>query len=95
MGMNAYLARGISICVSIGFTFVLNRTLTFSAAGPITFGEVSAYVSASFFGVAINYGVYAGLLRAGLNWLPAMVVGTVIASTFNFFAYQRIFRARG
>jgi putative flippase GtrA len=87
-----YVARVISLCVSITFTFMLNRLLTFSAKGLVTMTEVGAYIGASLIGIGINYGVYAALLKANLHWLPAMVTGTIMASLFNFFAYKRIFK---
>jgi putative flippase GtrA len=92
LGLSAYVARVISLCVSITFTFMLNRLLTFSAKGPVTLTEVGAYIGASLIGIGINYGVYAALLKASLHWLPAMVTGTIMASLFNFFAYKRIFK---
>jgi putative flippase GtrA len=78
--------------MSVSFTFVLNRALTFQVAGAISWAEIIAYIGASGLGMMINYGVYAGGLKFGLMWLPAMVLGTVIASAFNFFAYGRIFK---
>jgi putative flippase GtrA len=92
IGLGPYAARAISLCVSVAFTFVLNRFGTFGVTGKITFNEVTVYVGASALGMVINYGVYAGALKLGLMWLPAMVLGTVIASSFNFFAYGRIFK---
>jgi putative flippase GtrA len=53
---------------------------------------VVAYLGASGLGMVINYAVFAACLGLGLEWLPAMVSGTVIASTFNFVAYGRIFK---
>jgi putative flippase GtrA len=91
-GIGPYVARLISISVSIAFTFVLNRALTFRAAGPVTGGEIMAYVAASGVGMAINYAIYAAGLKLGLAWLPALALGTIIAAAFNFFAYGRIFK---
>jgi putative flippase GtrA len=91
-GLNAFGARAISLCVSMLFTFGLNRTLTFQAKGPIRLSEFVAYIAASGMGMALNYLIYAGSLALGLHWLPAMVVGTLCAALFNFFAYARIFK---
>jgi putative flippase GtrA len=91
-GLGPYVARAISLCVSIAFTFVLNRFATFQADGAITIGEVIAYVGASGAGVAINYAIYAVALYLRMPWLLAMVLGTATASVFNFFAYRRIFK---
>jgi putative flippase GtrA len=92
LGLSPYVARVASIALSIAFTFALNRALTFAATGPVTWIEVGAYVGASGVSVAINYAVYAGGLKLGLPWLAALALGTMIAATFNFFAYGRIFK---
>lgn len=89
-----YLARVVSLCVSIAFTFWLNRSLTFQAKGRISWQEVSAYIGASGIGILLNYGVYAGGLKMGLHWIVAMAFGTIIASAFNFLAYGQIFKKR-
>lgn len=92
VGLNAYLARAVSLCVSIAFTFMLNRVVTFQANGPVTSREVGAYIGASGVGMALNYLIYAACLKLGVMWLPAMVLGTGVASAFNFLAYGRIFK---
>jgi putative flippase GtrA len=94
LGLGPYGARVVSLCVSIAFTFCLNRHLTYQARGTITLTEVGAYIGASGIGIALNYGVYAGCLKLGLPWFLAMALGTAIASGFNFFAYGRIFKKR-
>jgi putative flippase GtrA len=91
-GVGALGARIVSISVSVIFTFVLNRTLTFQANGRATWQEFSAYVGASLLGIAINYGIFAGCLKLGMTWLPAMGLGTALAAMFNFFVYRRIFK---
>jgi putative flippase GtrA len=94
LSVGPYIARIISLCASILFTFVLNRKATFSAKGKVTWQEFGAYVGASFVGIAINYAIFAGCLKLGMMWLMAMVLGTGTASAFNFFAYGRIFKRR-
>jgi putative flippase GtrA len=92
VGMGPYLARILSLCASIAFTFVLNRTLTYQAAHTVTLGEVFAYVGASGIGILLNYGIYAAGIKLGLTWIFAMALGTILASSFNFLAYGRIFK---
>ena len=92
MGWGAYVARAISLCLTVAFTFVLNRSITFAASGPVTAREVGAYVGASSIGVGINYALFVGCMQLGMAWLPAMIVGTGVASAFNFLAYGRIFK---
>ena len=89
---NLYVARAMSLCASIMLTFVLNRALTFSASGPLRIGEVASYVGASAIGIALNYAVYAVLIKLEVFWLIAMMAGTVVGASFNFIAYGRIFK---
>lgn len=93
IGLSVYVARTLSLCASVSFTFCLNRLLTFQAAGLIKLTEILAYIGASGIGICLNYGIFAVGLKLGLTWLPAMILGTVIASAFNFFAYGRIFKS--
>jgi putative flippase GtrA len=55
---------------------------------------VFAYVAASLIGLLINYLVFVGAIWAKFPLLLAMAVGTLVASTFNFLAYGRIFKAK-
>lgn len=90
-GIGALGARIVSISVCVVFTFMLNRTLTFQAMGRVKWQEFGAYIGASLMGIAINYGIFAGCLKLGMMWLPAMGVGTALAAIFNFLVYRRIF----
>jgi putative flippase GtrA len=91
-GLDEYRARLVSIGAAMAFTFCLNRAITFRVEGHVQWREVVAYVGASSVGIILNYAIYAGSVRLGLAWLPAMALGTIIASAFNFLAYGRIFR---
>lgn len=93
LGLNPFLARVISISTSMVFTFFLNRTLTFGKFGTIGWAEIVAYVGASGIGAGINYLVFAGGIKLGLPWFPAIALGTIIAAAFNFVAYGRIFKS--
>jgi putative flippase GtrA len=92
IGVGPYLARVISLSVSVTFTFWLNRFATFQANGQATLGEFAAYLAASGIGMVINYGIYALCIRLGLSLLAAMAIGTISAACFNFFAYGLIFK---
>ena len=93
-GVDKYLSRALSLIVVVLFTFVLNRQATFAAAGWPRVHEVFAYVAASLIGLLINYLVFVGAIWAKFPLLLAMAVGTLAASTFNFLAYGRIFKAK-
>ena len=94
LGLDVYLSRALSLIVVVLFTFVLNRQATFAAAGWPSLQEVAAYVAASLIGLVINYLVFVGATWVKLPLLLAMAAGTIVASTFNFLAYGKIFKAK-
>ena len=93
LGLDVYLSRAVSLIVVVLFTFVLNRQATFAATGWPNAREAFAYVAASLIGLLINYLVFVGATFANLPLLLAMAAGTIVASTFNFLAYGKIFKA--
>ena len=94
LGLDVYLSRALSLIVVVLFTFVLNRQATFAAKGWPSLQEVAAYVAASMIGLLINYLVFVGATWVKLPLLLAMAAGTIVASTFNFLAYGKIFKAK-
>jgi putative flippase GtrA len=89
-GASPYAGRVVSIAVSIVFTWWLNRRLTFATSAPPSWREFGAYGLQSLFGAAVNYAVYAGAIAAGLPVIAGLVLGTGIASVFNFVRYRAI-----
>ncbi len=94
LGLDVYLSRALSLIVVVLFTFVLNRQATFAATGWPSVQEVAAYVAASLIGLLINYLVFVGAIWVKFPLLLAMAAGTIVASTFNFLAYGKIFKAK-
>ncbi len=94
LGLDVYLSRALSLIVVVLFTFVLNRQATFAATGWPSVQEVAAYVAASLIGLLINYLVFVGATWVKSPLLLAMAAGTIVASTFNFLAYGKIFKAK-
>lgn len=94
LGLEKYLSRALSLVVVVLFTFILNRQATFAAKGMPSLQELIAYVAASLVGLLINYTVFVGATWAQLPLLVAMASGTIIASTFNFLAYGKIFKTK-
>ena len=94
LGLDVYLSRALSLIVVVLFTFVLNRQATFAATGWPSVQEVAAYVAASLIGLLINYLVFVGATWVKSPLLLAMAAGTIVASTFNFLAYDKIFKAK-
>ena len=94
LGLDVYLSRALSLIVVVLFTFVLNRQATFAVTGWPSVQEVAAYVAASLIGLLINYLVFVGATWVKSPLLLAMAAGTIVASTFNFLAYGKIFKAK-
>ncbi len=94
LGLDVYLSRALSLIVVVLFTFVLNRQATFAVTGWPSVQEVAAYVAASLIGLLINYLVFVGTTWVKFPLLLAMAAGTIVASTFNFLAYGKIFKAK-
>lgn len=94
LGLDKYLSRALSLFLVVLFTYVLNRQSTFAAEGWPSVQEVTAYIAASLIGLLINYVVFVGASWLKLPLLLAMAAGTLIASTFNFLAYGKIFKSK-
>lgn len=92
LGMDALIARCLSIGFALTVTWLLNRTVTF---GPSSRGM--AIEGARYGGVGIatslfNYGVYAALLLAvpGTPPLVALAVASAAATLLSFLGYSRL-----
>jgi putative flippase GtrA len=94
LGLDKYLSRALSLFLVVLFTYVLNRQSTFAAEGWPSVQEVAAYIAASLIGLLINYVVFVGASWLKLPLLLAMAAGTLVASTFNFLAYGKIFKSK-
>lgn len=94
LGLDKYLSRALSLFVAVLFTYVLNRQSTFAAEGWPSLQEVAAYIAASLIGLLINYVVFVGASWLKFPLLLAMAAGTLVASTFNFLAYGKIFKSK-
>lgn len=81
-------ARVCSFIVTIAVSFVLNARYTFAAS--IKESSKSRYILIQCAGSAINFGVYSGLVMAGmLGPLWALVVGSFLGSAHNFLMMRR------
>lgn len=90
VGVSPYAGRVVSIAVAIVVTWLLHRRLTFRTEVPPSWREFGAFALQSLAGAAINYAVYAAAVAAGAPPIVGQVVGTAIASVFNFFRYRAI-----
>lgn len=89
-GASPYAARAASIAVAIVVTWWLNRRVTFRTANRPSWREFGAYVAQSLAGAVVNYAIYSGVLWAGGPIWAALVLGTGIASAFNFVRYRAL-----
>lgn len=91
-GASPYAGRVLSIALTIVFTWWLNRRLTFRTAARPTWREFRGYVVQSLAGAALNYAIFSGVLWASGGVLLALVLGTGLASAFNFVRYRALLK---
>jgi putative flippase GtrA len=93
--LGPFLSRAIAIAVAITATWLLNRKFTFGASRHSVLGEGVRYGSVGLTSAVLNYLVYSALLVVfpALSPLEALVLASIIATGFSFFAYSRfVFR---
>jgi putative flippase GtrA len=103
LGLDPYVARGISILCAMTFTWWGNRTLTFAehaaeGAGAIV-REWLKFMLANAVGAVVNYAIFTLCLRYApaplSNPLLATAIGVGVGMVFNFTLSQRfVFRPR-
>lgn len=102
LSLNAYAAGVLAFLVTVTFTWLGNRLLTFAHEAAHGVGRVVAewarFVAANALGFIVNYTVYASLVRfapAPLNSpYIALAFGTLAGLIFNFALSKRfVFRA--
>jgi putative flippase GtrA len=103
LGLDPFVARGISIVCAMTFTWWGNRTLTFAehaaeGAGAIL-REWLKFMAANALGAVVNYATYTLCVRYApfplSNPLVAVIAGVAIGMVFNFTLSQRfVFRAK-
>lgn len=90
VGINAYLARGLSFLVAVFVTWRINRQFTFSTGSTLSWREFGRYLAAMSLGGACNYGAYVAMLGVLSRhfWSPlfALAVGSLIGMVVNFLA---------
>lgn len=93
--LGPFLSRAIAIAVAIAATWLLNRNFTFGASRHSVVGEGVRYGSVGLTSAVLNYLVYSALLVVfpALSPLEALVLSSIAATAFSFFAYSRfVFR---
>ena len=92
LGIPPLAGRLFSLSASVGVGFLLNRFFTFRAGGRPTLPEFGRYLLAAGLGMAVNYGAFAGLHRAGLPDAAAIAGGMLAAALVTFTRFRAIFR---
>ena len=93
--LGPFLSRAIAIAVAIATTWLLNRNFTFGASRHSVVGEGVRYGSVGLTSAVLNYLIYSALLVVfpALSPLEALVLSSIAATAFSFFAYSRfVFR---
>ncbi|WP_293678081.1 GtrA family protein [uncultured Phenylobacterium sp.] len=84
------IGRVFSIFVAIVCTWVFNRSLTFRTTSGPSFAEFGKYLAISLAGSAINYTIFSIVVLLGAHLVVGLVLGTVVAATFNFVRYRKL-----
>ena len=98
LGVDPYSAGAVSIFLSMNFTWVGNRFLTFpgesARSGPAIFQEWARFIASNAVGAAVNYAIYATLVRFGLpplnNPYLAQIAGVLAGLVFNYTLSKRV-----
>jgi putative flippase GtrA len=87
-GAGPTIGRVISIWVTMTFTWMMHRTLTFAIRKAPSWGEYGHYVLSSLVGALINYAVYWVAVYFHTPLLIALAMGVIVGSVFNFLRYR-------
>ncbi len=93
--LGPFLSRAIAVTVAIGATWLLNRNFTFGASKHSVLGEGVRYGSVGLTSAALNDLVYSAVLLVipAMKPFEALVLSSIAAMAFSFFAYSRfVFR---
>lgn len=102
LGLPALIARILSIALALQCSFLLHHAFTYRVEGGYRMKQWRAFMASNLIGAAINYAIFAGVLRASLSAdmqtsrLIALAAGTSIALFFNHWANRRyVFADKG
>ena len=98
-GLSHVMARGVSLTVATGVTWLLNRAFTFGASGRRRSVEFGRYGLVAVLAQGLNYLLFLGIVAAmpGLSHSLAAIAGAVTAAGFSycgqrFFTFARMRR---
>jgi len=100
-GVDPYLARAFAVFAAILFTWVMNRTFTFTVENSSTLKrELLLYFAVNMGGSVINYAVYSAFLWTVGGRLPMVLVisvglGSLAGLMWNFSMSRRLIYPNG
>lgn len=86
---NAWLARIPAIATAMFFTWMLNRSFTFSVKSRRTSREAVRYLAVALLMALGNYVVYGILLKLAVWPVAAIAIATAIQAVGSFYGYRR------
>ena len=89
LGLTPAIGRLVSLFVSMNFTFVVNRAVTFAKfRGQSLPAQWALYMAANSIGALVNYGVFLAFTAGPLSGQPILAVaaGSIAGLAFNFTA---------
>lgn len=73
-GLSPFIARPFGIALAMIVSWLINRTITFSAGTPPTIAEFSRFAGVSITSQLVNYAVFAALLIAMPGLMPELAL---------------------
>ena len=95
-GVPPLLARPFGISVAMVVSWLVNRTVTFSASSPPSIAEFGKFAAVSWTAQAVNYSVFAAilLLFPGKEPLLALILACLVAMFVSYTGFRfGVFRA--
>ena len=91
-GLDPFSARLISMALAAIVTWRLNRAFTFGASETSQASEGARYVAVAVSAALVNYAIYAGILLAFPDLIPAiaLVFSTAVSMWVSYIGYSRV-----
>ena len=95
--MAPLLARPVGIAVAMVVSWLINRTVTFSATTPPNLAEFARFAAVSWTAQAVNYTIFAAVLLLRPETAPviALILASLVAMFVSYAGYRfGVFRPR-
>ena len=97
-GLSPLLARPVGISLAMIVSWLINRTVTFSADTPPSLAEFARFAAVSWTAQAVNYAVFAFILLTwpGIEPVVALILASMIAMFVSYAGFRfGVFKANG